>query len=87
MLQNRTVLFSDTSTIWENTDSCVDQYRCTTTLYLLSMLAHEYNIIIDCGVGAPLHGREVVDGLNATANFFLSILTTTVKLPGVEDYE
>ena len=34
------VLFPNMSTIWENTDVCVDQYGCVTALYLLSMLEH-----------------------------------------------
>ena len=51
LLQNRTVLFADTSTIWENKDSCADQYFSATDLYLLLMLAHKYNMIIDRGVG------------------------------------
>ena len=41
-----------------------DQHRCATALYLLSMLAHVYIIIICCGIGAPRYGIEVVDGLN-----------------------
>ena len=52
--------------MWENIDGCEEQYRCVTALYLLSMLEHAHNIIIDCGSGSPGHGREVVDGLNAT---------------------
>ena len=64
MFQNRTLFFANMITIWENTDGCEDQYLCATALYLLSMLAHAYNIIIDCGVGSPGHGIEVVDGLN-----------------------
>ena len=51
------------------------------------MLVQAYNIIIYCGVQEPVHGREVVDGLNATYNFFISVLMTTVQLPGVEAYE
>ena len=73
--------------IWENTDGCTDQYLCTTALYLLSMLAHAYNIIIDSGVGEPGHGRYFVDGLNDTNKKFLSMLTTNVKLPGAAAYE
>ena len=46
-----------------------EKYRCATALYLSSMLAHAYNIIIDRGVGAPGHIREVVDGFNATKLF------------------
>ena len=64
LFQNRTLLFADMINIWENTDGCADQYQCVTVLYLLSMLAHAYNIITDCGVGSPGHGIEVVDGLN-----------------------
>ena len=64
--------------ICRNTDACAEQYCCAIALYLLSMLAHTYNIIIDHGVGAPGHGRKVVDGLNDIYNFFLTMLTTTV---------
>ena len=28
-------------------------------------MAHEYVIIINCSIGEPGHGREIVDGLNA----------------------
>ena len=52
------------SNIWENTDGCAEQYICATAIYSLSMLYHAYNIVIDCGVGAPVHGKYVVDGLN-----------------------
>ena len=40
-----------------NTDECAEEYRCEPDIYLLSMLAHIYNIIIDCGVGVPIHRR------------------------------
>ena len=53
-----------------------------TVLYLLSMLAHAYNIMINRGVGAPVHGREVVCGLNTINKTILSILMTTVQIPG-----
>ena len=58
------------STIWENSDGNVDKYRSATTIYLLLILEQSYNIIIYHGVQAPLHGREVVDGLNATGEKF-----------------
>ena len=47
------------------------------------MLSHPYNSAIDRGVGAPGHSKYVVDGLNVTDKRFLSMLTTTVQLPGV----
>ena len=71
LLQNITVLFSKIINIWENTDGCAEKYYCDTALYLLSILAHEYNIIIDRGVGELGHGRYVVDGLNAAEKSFL----------------
>ena len=64
----------------------MEQKRCATVLYLLSILAHTYNIIIDRVVGAQGHDREVVDGLNATDKRFISMLITTVKVPGASDF-
>ena len=46
----------------------------------------KYKVLIDRGVGAPVYGREVVDGLNATDKSFLSMIMTTVQLPGSADY-
>ena len=71
LLQNRKICFSVLSTIWESTDECAEQYICETALYLLSILAHSYNIIINRGVGETVYVREVVDGLNATEIRFL----------------
>ena len=48
------------------------------------MLAHASNIIIGRGVGAPGHGRDIVYGLNGTDKCLISMLMTTVKLPGAE---
>jgi len=40
--------------------------RCGTALYLLSVLAGHFGIVIDRAIGAPGHGKDIVDGLNAT---------------------
>ena len=87
LFQKRAVFFSDMSTIWGNTGGCAEQYFCVAALYLLSMLEHAYNITIDCGVGAPVYGREVVDGLNATEKRFLSMLMINLQLSGAAAYE
>ena len=50
------------------------------------MLAHAYNIIIDSGVGSPVHVREVFDGLNINCKWFLLILITTLQLPSTSSY-
>ena len=69
MLQNIQPLFTDISTI-QKKKGCDEQYICETPLYLLSILAHAYAIIIDCGVVPPRHVREIFDGLNSTENSF-----------------
>ena len=49
------------------------------------MLAHVYRMIVYHCVGAPGHGREVVDGLNATNKSIISMLMENVQLPGAYD--
>ena len=55
-MKNKQVLKTSLSTIWENTDGCVKQYRCASALYLMSMMSQTYSIIIDRGISAPGHG-------------------------------
>ena len=75
------------SAIWVNMDGCAEQIICATGLYLLSMLAHAYNIIIDCGVGAPGHVREVVYGLNDNYKRLISMLMKTVQMTRAASYD
>ena len=63
-LKNKQVLTTSLSTIWENTDGFAEQYRCASALYLMSVMSQTYSIIIDHGISAPRHRKEVVDGLN-----------------------
>ena len=46
------------------------------------MLSHKYNITIGRGVVTPGHGKDIVYGLNATDKIFLTMLMTTVQIPG-----
>ena len=64
LLNNKQVLTISLSTIWGKTDVCAEQYRCASALYLLSGISQTYSIIIDRGISAPGHGKEMVDGLN-----------------------
>ena len=77
LLKNRKICFADMITIWEKMYGCMEQYRCATVLYLMSILAQAYNVIIDHGVGSPGNSREVVNVLNTTEKRFLSMLTKT----------
>ena len=45
-------------------DGCANQYNCASDIYLLSCLALECYIIIDRSVGAPVHGKYLVGGMN-----------------------
>ena len=59
------------STIWKNIDGYAERYICSTVLYLMSILSQTFYFIIECGIGSPVHGREVVDSLNAIDKRFL----------------
>ena len=48
----------------------------------MSVMYHCYFIIIDRGISATGHGKEVVDGLNAVDKCYIYPLTSTVQLPG-----
>ena len=61
----------NTSSVIEDTDGCSKQYRSASTLYLSSTTSMKYGIVVDCAVGAPGHGKDVVDGLNAVDKRYL----------------
>ena len=48
----------------------------------MSVISQCYSIIIDCGISAPGHGNEVVDGLNAVDKRYIYQLMSKVQLPG-----
>ena len=70
------------SIIWENTDGFAEQYRCASALYLMSVISQTYSLIIDWGISAPGHGKEVVDGLNDVDKLYIYQLVSKVQLPG-----
>ena len=43
-LNNKPVLTTSLSTIWENTDGFVEQYICASALYLISVMSQCYSI-------------------------------------------
>ena len=59
------------STVWEDIDCCVKQYRCGLTIYLTTVLSSSYVIIMDRTIKAPGHGKNVVDEINATDRHYL----------------
>ncbi len=71
--------------LYGNTDGSGTQYRCSNALYFLSLLAFNYSIIIDCAVGAPGHGKDLVDGLNAVDKLYLKIIMRSIKTAQEDD--
>ena len=80
-------LVSGLITIRENKDVCAEHYRCSTVLYLLSVLSKPFNITIDCGISSPLHGRDFLEGLNAKYRGLIFHLMATVKVPISEQFD
>ena len=60
-------LLSKSSTLYCNTDGAAKQYRCANAICYLSFLSAKYNINIDRAIGAPGHGKDIVDCLLYTS--------------------
>ena len=65
------ILVSGISTVWEDTYSCSKQYIFYLSIYLMNVLSSSYGIIMDRVINAPGHGKNVLDGLNATYKRYL----------------
>ena len=58
--------------MWDQTDGCVKQYRCSIAYYLMSYLSKSYQIVLDRAVDTPGHGKDVVDGFNAVQKIYVA---------------
>ena len=58
--------------MWNQTDGCAKQYRCSIAYYLMSYLSKSYQIVLDRAVDTPGHGKYVVDGFNAFQKLYLA---------------
>ena len=72
-------LISEGSTLYCNTDGASKQYRCANALCYLSLLSTKYNIKIERAIGAPGHGKDLVDGLNAVDKHYLKKMMRITK--------
>ncbi len=82
-LRERGLLHENVSSIFDNTDGCCSQYCCATGVYLLTVLSSIFKVPINRQVHAPGHGKDKVDGLNATTKRFLEEkMSTTQKEDG-----
>jgi hypothetical protein len=69
----------------DDTNGCSKQYHCGTAIYLLLVLALHFGILINRSIGAPGHGKDIVDGLNATGKLFLQGKMCLIGLPEAND--
>ena len=59
-------------TMWDQTDGCAKQYRCSIAYYMVSLISKSYQIVLDRSVDTPRHGEDVVGGFNASKKQYLS---------------
>ena len=52
-----------------NTYGCTDEYIFSIKLYLLSILAHAYDIIMYYSIGPPGHGKVIIGGMNSIEKY------------------
>jgi hypothetical protein len=74
-----------TTTILDHSDGCSKQYRCGTAIYLLSVLSSQFGVTVDRMIGAPGHGKDVVDALNATTKKYIKQKMRMVNNPGSDE--
>ena len=51
--------------MWDKTDGCAKQYRCSIAYNLMYFLSKSYQIVVDRAVDTTGNGKYVVDGFNA----------------------
>jgi hypothetical protein len=74
-------------TMFDDTDGCSKQYRCAKAYFLLSQVAIARGITIDRAIGAPGHGKDLVDALNAIDKHFLGRKMCLIGTPEANESE
>jgi hypothetical protein len=67
--------------ILDDTDGCAKQYPSATALYLLPLITVTYRIAYDRAIGAPGHGKDKVNGLNAVDKRYITEKMSLVVTP------
>ena len=58
--------------MWEQTDGCAKQYRCSIAYYLMSYLSKSHHIFLDRAIDTPGHKKDVVGDFNAVQKRYLA---------------
>ena len=68
--------------MWDQTDGCANEYRCSIAYYLMSYLSKSYQIFLDRAVDTQGHGKDVVGGFNAVQKRYLATCLRMRSTPG-----
>ena len=69
--------------IYDNIEVCIKKYRCANSMWLLSVLAFTYIVIIYRCVNYTGHGRSKIDVINGYVKTYLK---QNVCMIGTEEY-
>ena len=70
--------------MWDQTDECTKQYRCSIAYYLMSFLSKSYQIVIDRYVDTPAHEKYVVYGFNVVHKRYLDTCLRMCNTPELD---
>ena len=73
------------SILYDETNGYGKKYRCGTAIHLLKVLASQKGIVNNRAIGATVHGKDKVDGLNATDKRFLKVKMCLIGSPEAND--
>ena len=73
--------------MWDQTDGCAKQYRCSIAYYMVSFLSKSYQIILDIAVDTPSHRKDVVDGFSAIQKLSSATCLRMRSTPEVENID
>ena len=73
--------------MWDQTDVCAKQYRCSIAYYRMYFLSKSYQIVLDRDVDTPGHGKYVVDGFNAVQKQYLATCLIMRSTPEVDNID
>ena len=68
-------------TIFNNTDGCAKQYRCAAALHFISIFCDNKDFCIDRAIGAHVHDKDLVYGLNACDKQHMKLYIKFINQP------
>lgn len=63
-LKDKLKILSSGGRLMTMTDGCAKQYKCSTSIFFMSLLATSFDIVVDRAVACPGHGKSLCDALN-----------------------